>query len=104
MGFLPQLRLLPPVNGVAQYGVPDVGHVYPDLMCAAGFQVAADVGIAPVPGDGLPVGHGLLPRSVTVMRFRSEGYRPMGALYGAPVLLQVAANHGLVGPGQGVIF
>ena len=104
MGFLPQLRLLPPVNGVAQYGMPNVGHVYPDLMCAAGFQVAADVGIAPVPGDGLLVGHGLFTPVSDGHALPVGGMSPNGGVYGAPVLLQVAANHGLVGPGQGVIF
>ena len=33
-------------------------HVYPDLVGAAGFQLAADVGIALISADDLPVGHG----------------------------------------------
>lgn len=47
------------VHRVTQDGVSDVGQMYPDLMGAAGFQPATQMGHAAVSGDDLPVGHGV---------------------------------------------
>ena len=43
------------VHRVAEDGVADVGHMDADLVRASGFQPAADVRIARIAGDDLPV-------------------------------------------------
>ena len=59
LALLAQFFLFVAVDRVAQNGVADVGLMDTDLVGAAGLQLAADVGIAPVAGDDLPMGHGL---------------------------------------------
>ena len=46
------------VDLIPQQGMAQACQVDPDLMGAARLQAAADVGIAPVAGQDLPVGHG----------------------------------------------
>ncbi len=79
--------------------------MYPDLVGAAGFQTAADVGIAPVAFYHLPVGHRRLGIALRHAHFLPvRGVPPDGRIHGAPVLLQISADNGLVGPGHGVIL
>ena len=92
-----------PVHRVPQDGVADIGQVYADLVGAACFQPAAQVGDALIAGDDLPVGHG--PASV-----RHHGhFFPVcavaadGGIHGAAVLLEIAYGQTLVGPGQGMV-
>ena len=47
----PRHRLFGPVHGVPQDGVADIGQVYSDLVGAARFQAAAQMGDAPIAGD-----------------------------------------------------
>ena len=59
LAVLPQLRLLVAVDHITQNGVADVSHVDTDLMGAAGFQLAAHMGVTTVSADHFPMG--LLP-------------------------------------------
>ena len=83
--------------------MPDVGHVYPDLMGASRLQTAAHMGHARIPRDDLPVGHGGPPAGyhrhlLPVRRMPSDG-----RIHGAAVLLQVAHHQTLVRPRQRVV-
>ena len=105
LAVLAQLRLFVAVDRVPQNGVADVGHVDPNLVGPARFQVAADVGIAPVALDHLPVGYGGLGIALGDAHLLPiRRVPPNGGIHGAAVLFQIAADNGLVGPRHGVVF
>ena len=101
---LAQLRLFPPIDEIAQDGMTERRHVHPNLVGAAGLQVAANVGVAPVPGDGLPVCDSGLAPIGNGHPLPVGGMPPNGGVHSAPILFQIAADHGFIGPGQGVIL
>ena len=102
---LPKLRLFAAVNRVPQNGVANVGHVYPDLVGAAGFQLAADVGIALIAAHHLPMGDGVPSAPLGDAHFFPvRGVPPDGRVHGAAVFLHNAADNGLIGSGHGVVF
>ena len=83
----------------------DVSHVYPNLVGTAGFQLAADVGIALVAAHHLPMGDGAAPAPLGDAHFLSvRGMPPDGRVHGAAVFLHNAADDGLVSSGHGVVF
>lgn len=85
------------VGIVAQQRVADAGHVDPDLVGATGLQTAADMGIAPISGDDLPVGHGRLcvftgdSHALSVRRMAAYG-----RVHRAAVLPEIAPDNGLI--------
>ena len=48
-----------PVYAVAKQGMTDVRHMDADLMCASGLETAADVRVAAIARNDLPVRHGI---------------------------------------------
>ena len=96
--------LFGPVHRVPQDGVADVGQMDPDLVGAARLQTAAQMGDAGIPGDDLPVGHGLpapLPHhrhALAVHRMAADG-----GVHGAAVLPKIPHRQAFIGPGQGVV-
>ena len=96
-------RLFRAIHRVPQNGMPDVGHVYADLVCPPRLQTAPHMGHPRIPGDDLPVGHGGPPAGyhrhlLPVRRMPSDG-----RIHGAAVLLQVAHHQTLVRPRQRVV-
>ena len=105
LAALPKLRLFAAVNRVPQNGVANVGHVYPDLVGAAGFQLAADVGIALIAAHHLPMGDGVPSAPLGDAHLLPvRGVPPDGRVHGAGILLHNAADNGLIGSGHGVVF
>ena len=105
LAVLAQLGLFMAVDGVAQDGMADVRHVDADLVGAAGFELAADVGIAPVAFDDLPVGHGVPGIALGDAHFLPVGgVPPDGGIHGAGVLPEGAADNALIGSGHGVVL
>jgi hypothetical protein len=77
----------------------------PDLVGAAGLQPAPQVGIAAVPLQDLPVGHGVLPihpvnsHPLPVHRVAGDG-----GVHGAEVLPKAPHRHGMVFPVEAVVL
>ena len=66
------------VENISQKRMADTGHVYPDLMRPAGFQLAFNIGIVSKPFRTLKwVTASFPPRTLTAIFFRSTGCRPM---------------------------
>ena len=83
----------------------DVRHVDTDLMGPSGFQFAADVGIAPVSGHHLPVGHGVLGVALCNAHLLPvTGVPSDGGIHSAAVLPEGAADDGFICSGHGVVL
>ena len=103
--LLAKLFFLVTVDRVAQNGVPHIGHMDTDLVGAAGLQLAADVGLPPIPLHPFPMGDGIAGVALGNTHFLAVGgVTANGRVHRAGILLQVAADNGLVGPGHGVVF
>ena len=104
LSLQPFLRRGGAVSEIPQKRVADAGHVYPDLMGAAGLQAAENVGVAPVGGQQLPVCDsrlGILIRDGHTLAV--DGVAAYGFVDGTAVLLEIAADNGLVLPAKTVI-
>ena len=105
LAVLAQLGLFAAVNEGALDGGADVRHVDTDLMGPARLQTAADVGIAPVAADHLPVGHGVPGIALGDAHLLPVGGMPPdGGVHGAGILPEGADHDALVSPRHGVIL
>ena len=91
------------VHRVAENGMPDVGHVDADLVRASRLEPAADVGIARIAGDDLPMRDRLAStgdhrHALAVGRVARDG-----RVHRAAVLAQSAHNDALVGARERVV-
>ena len=98
--FLP----LPAVHRVAQHRVPDIGHVNADLMGAAGFQAALDVGVARITLQHLPMGHRSAAIGCHGHPFPVSAVASDGSIDSAGLLSEVAYHDGLIGASQRVVL
>ena len=82
-----------------------MGHVDTDLVGAAGFQLAAHVGITPVTGYYLPMGNSLFAVSLgDAHLFPVGGVAANGGIHRAAVFPERAADDGFVGAGHRMVF
>ena len=91
------------VDRVAQDRVANMGHVDADLVGAARFQAAADVGEPAQVLQHLPVGHGGAAVEHHSHFFSVAAAAADGGVHGAGKLPESARADGFVGPGQGVV-
>ena len=97
-------RLLASVDLIAQQRMAQMGHMDPNLMGPAGLQTAADMGIALIAANDLPMGD-------RPAALRVDGHPlPVGPVTGnggvhrAGILPEPAHGDGLVGPGQRMVL
>lgn len=105
LAVLAQFRFFVAVNGVAQNGVTDVGHVHPNLVGAPGFQPAANVGIAPIAAYHFPVGHGRFGIALGDAHFFAvRRVAANGGVHRSGIFPEGANHNGFIGAGHGVVF
>jgi len=105
LGIQSQLGLFVPIDHISHNRVAAPGKMHADLMRPAGFQPAAQVRIAPVACDDLPVRDGVAAvflrdrHLLAVRRVTADG-----CVDRAGVFLQIAADDALIGSCQRVVF
>lgn len=88
----------PAVEEIPQHGAAQVGHVYPDLVGAAGVQAQAHQAQAPAGGQHLVVGAGGFPLGLDFPAHGSARGLADGGVHQAPGLRRDALHQGQVFP------
>ena len=96
-------RLFGAVHRVSQNGMPDMGHMHPDLVGAPGLQMTAHMGHARIPGNDLPVSHGMAAVRYYGHLFAIPPVTADGGVHRSAVLPEIARHQTFVGAGQGMV-
>ena len=105
LGFLTQLRLFPSVDHIPQNGMTHVGHVDTNLVGTPGLQPTPHVGLATVASHHLPMGDGRLAVMLGDTHFFAVcAVAADGGIHRAGILLQIAADDGLIGARHRMVF
>lgn len=96
-------RTLTAVQHLTKKRVADVFHVDADLVGAAGFQTAAQMGKTVVTGDNLVVGNSLASVFTHSHALSVDAVTAYGGVYGADLSFDTPINNTLIGTAQTVI-